>query len=343
MNIRSISVPDAYEVSQDFRFFLDWFSKCLSKVQYDTESIMDLYDPLRCPSDLLWMLADTMGFKYDDRLPEAFNRLVLLYFMSMIRLRGCRDGIILAAETNLAQFVIQSRSEEKEILSRRLEDTSIPVNSVSVTSDVEAGYIDIVYFADEIPVDACIEYVRPLGMFLFQHAGVRMDARSKIAIDPRLTDSRDMAMSFGPTFVGHYSRDDYARMQRSGSDPRKPVWYRNSVYEGTPDEKIHPGQRALMSLQLANGEEVVRSLMRSIFSLGYNPQQVGYEFSDVDYPDPPNWNLRYDSTTDAQNTPTASDGRLSVETIDPSQSTDILHPSPAVNPPMTALGDSLSS
>lgn len=303
---------------------------------------MDLYDPLRCPSDLLWMLADTMGFKYDDRLSEAFNRLVLLYFMSMIRLRGCRDGIILAAETNLTQFVIQSRSEEKEILSKRLEDTSIPVNSVSVTSDIEAGYIDIVYFADEIPVDACIEYVRPLGMFVFQHAGVHMDARSKISIDPRLTDTRDMAMSFGPTFVGHYSRDDYARMQRNGSDPRKPVWYRNSVYEVDPNERIHPGKRALMSLQLANGEEVVRALMRNIFSLGYNPQTADYVFPDIDRNDPPNWNLRYDLTTDQYNTPVAEDGQLVVGTVDTDISTDVIHPYPAVNPPMAELGDPIS-
>lgn len=343
MEIRSIPVPDIYESSQDFRFFLDWFSKCMRKTQCDIESMMDLYDPLRCPSDLLWMLADTMGFKYDDRLQESFNRLVLLYFMSMIRLRGCRDGIILAAETNLAQFVIQSRSEEKPILAKRLEDTSIPVNSASVTSDLSAGYIDIVYFSDEIPVDACIEYVRPIGMFVFQHAGVRMDARSKISIDPRLTDTRDMAMSFGPTFVGHYSRNDYARMQRTENDPRRDVWYRNSKFEVDPNPKIHPGKRALMSLQLANGEEVVKALLRNIFSLGYNPQEAGYEFSDIDYPDPPNWNLRYDSTTDAAITPVASDGKLVVGTIDPDLSTDVVHPVPAVNPPMASLGDSLAN
>lgn len=342
MNIRSVSVPDAYESSQDFRFFLDWFSKCLSKLQCDTESMMDLYDPLRCPSELLWMLADTMGFKYDDRLQEAFNRLVLLYFMSMIRLRGSRDGIILAAETNLAQFVIESRSEENEILAKRLEDTSIPINAASVTSNPEIGYIDIVYFADRIPVDACIEYVRPLGMFAFQYAGVRFDARTKISVDPRLTDTRDMAMSFGPTFVGHYSRDDYARMQRTGSDPREPVWYRNSESEGQTNPKIHPGERALYSLQLANGEEVVRSLMRNIFSLGYHPQEAGYVFPDIDYPDDPDWNLRYDYTTDQYNTPVADDGQLVVGTIDPELSEDVIHPVPAVNPPMAALGDPLS-
>jgi hypothetical protein len=130
-------MPEVYTDSQDFRFFLDWFSLCLSKTQTDIESLLDLYDTLQCPTDLLWMLADTMGFKYDDRLTPAFNRLVLLYFMSMIYLRGSRNGMILAAEANLAQFHLQDLAEQDEVLSERLEDTSVPVNSVSVTAHPE--------------------------------------------------------------------------------------------------------------------------------------------------------------------------------------------------------------
>lgn len=209
----TISVPEIYKTSADFRFFLKWFESCLTKTEYDTENLDDLYDPLRCPSDLLWMLADTMGFKYDDRLPVAFNRLVLVYFMSMIRNKGSKDGVTLAAEANLAQFNIINYGKTKDILYSRLEDTSIPVNSVYVTPHTPEGYIDVVYFSEEIPIDACIEYVRPLGMYLAQAAGVRYDARTKISIDPRLTDTANIGMSIGPTRVGHYSREDYARMQ----------------------------------------------------------------------------------------------------------------------------------
>jgi hypothetical protein len=334
-------MPDIYTDSQDFRFFLDWFSMCLSKTQYDIESMLDLYDPLRCPTDLLWMLADTMGFKYDDRLNPAYNRLVLLYFMSMIYLRGSRNGMILAAETNLAQFHLQDVTEQKEILAERLEDTSIPVNSVSVIPHPEDGYIDVVYFSENIPVDACIEYVRPLGMYAFQQAGVRMDGRTKIAIDARLTDTKDMQMSFGPTFVGHYNRADYASMQ-SGDTPRNPVWYRNSVYEGSTNPKINPGLRALNSLQLCNGEEVVMSLLPSIFSLGYGPQTTSEEFPDVEVTDPPMWNLRYDKTTDDRYTPKTQDNELVVGTLDDSRTTDIMHPRPAINNPMSQLGDPMS-
>ena len=305
MNIHDVPVPEIYLTSHDFRFFKRWFEVGMEKIQYDTENIPDLYDPQRCPADLLWMLADTMGFKYDTRLFTAFNRLVLLYFMSMIRLKGSKDGVTLAAEVNLAQFNLSDlaggyEDEEnnyypgKDILYDRLEDTSIPVNSVYVTAHTAEGFIDVVYFSENVPIDACIEYVRPLGMYCFQQAGVRFDARTKISVDARLTDSLDGAVSIGPTHVGHYSREDYSRLQKmhsmvietmgdasyrasdiDESHDRDPVYYRNSDYEdvhGTPI-RPDPGYRAMYSLQLCNNEHVFQSLFPSlkkypIFGLG---------------------------------------------------------------------------
>lgn len=173
MDIKNISLPEIYKESSDFRFFCKWFEASLERIKYDTENFFDLYDPLRCPESLLWLLADTMGYKFDDRenLPTAFNRLVLLYFMSMVYNRGSKDGVTLAAEVNLTQFSIcqkaysytdidGKRIEGNPILENRLEDTSIPVNSVYVTSHTPEGFIDVVYFSKEVPQDACIEYVR---------------------------------------------------------------------------------------------------------------------------------------------------------------------------------------
>lgn len=300
MQIEDISLPEIYKSSSDFRFFLKWFTTMLDKLRYDTVNLSDIYDPLRCPSWLLWMLADTMGFKYDDRLPTAYNRLVLVYFMSMIRYRGSKDGVTLAAQVNLAQFNILDYGQENSILYNRLEDTSVPVNAVYVTPHTPEGYIDVVYFTDKKPIDACIEYVRPLGMYMFQSSGVRMDARSKVIIDGRLTNTNDMNISIGPTHVGHYSRADYASMQQhretaaGQSHTRENVWYRNSDYEGkyTPNKSadwIDPGFRSLYSLQLCNNEHIVNSLLpdelyddkHKIFGLGYQPQ-VGVE---IEYPD----------------------------------------------------------
>lgn len=305
MDIKSIPVPAVYkEESSDFRFFMRWFELALSKIQRDTEEFFDLYDPLRCPAELLWMLGDTMGYTQDTRMSTAFNRLVLVYFMSMIRLKGSRDGVTLAAQVNLDQFKLKKYAEENSILSNRLEDTSIPSNSVYVQPHVEDGYIDLVYFSDQVPVDTCTEYVRPIGMYMVPHAGVRYDAETGIGIDVRLTDKRDIGISIGSTHVGHYSYDDYSRMQRlqisdladdfnvkdtegrtrdernSGypsdnlSDTREPVWFRNSKYEGKPDPDINPGYRALYSLQLVNGDPTLMSLISGLGLGSISPENV---------------------------------------------------------------------
>ncbi len=348
MKIKDISLPEVYKESMDFRFFMKWFEDCLNKIKFDTENMIDIYDPLRCPENILWMLADTMGYKYDDRLPASFNRLVLVYFMSMIRLKGSKDGITLAAETNLAQFRIRMLSvtgyedengefvEPKDILGNRLEDTTIPANSVYVTPHTDKGYIDVVYFSTEIPVDACIEYVRPLGMYLFQHAGVKFDAKVKVSVDARLTNSNYKDISIGATHVGHYRRDDYARMHRGDKDKRNDVWYRNSKYEGEPNPKLNPGERALYSLQLSNNEQIVKSLIDPIFSIGKGPEKVEVTYPD-DYlmkPDNPRWNLRYDRKLDESIT-------KDTWTVD-DRTKNILNPRPAVNPIMHNVGDAMS-
>ena len=346
MDLQNVSIPEIYLSSADFKFFRDWFIAALTKIHYDTEHFFDLYDPLRCPADLLWLLADTMGFKYDDRLPAAYNRLVLLYFMSLIRNRGSRDGVALGAEVNLAQFNILSYGAESEILYDRLEDPSIPVNSVYVQGHVEDGYIDIVYFSEAIPTDACIEYVRPLGMYCFQRAGVEYGGRTRVSVDAKLTDANDVGVSIGPTHIGHYSREDYASLQKQKtysnkvdtSDTRRPVYYRNSVYELAHPEarpSIDPGLRALYSLQLCNNEHIVRSLLPSIFGLGYHPDETILYPDDQPLPEiepgVPAYNLRYDKLQEESIS-------SNVSTVD---SGTALDPRPKVNPAMFQIGESI--
>lgn len=348
MNIRDVSLPECYLESQDFRFFVDWFATSLDKTRYDHEHFFDLFDPLRCPEWLLWLLSDSEGYKFDNRLPSSFCRLVLMYFMQMIRLKGSKDGVTLAAEVNLAQFNLLQYGIEKEILYNRLEDTSIPVNSVYVTPHVDKGYFDVVYFATEKPIDACIEYVRPLGMYAFQHAGVRFDASAEIAVDARLTDVRDMTVSLGPTRVGHYSREDYARTQRMSNESeqspdmnhtRRDAWKSNSDVQ---EADINPGLRAVYSLQLSNNEHMFRSLLKPIFDLGYEPQDdsqasqdrlnVSDKFLDNDN-NPRWWNLRYDIESDKFITPEVV---VNDTVVGPTTS------KPRVAPVMTTFGDAMA-
>jgi len=355
MKIRDIAVPEVYEKSADFRFFLKWFDYALSKTQYDTANMVDLYDPLRCPKDLLWMLGDTMGYQYDDRdgLCEAFNRFVMLYFMSMIRYKGSQLGVTLAAEVNLKQKDINDYGKENEILYSRLEDTSIPNNSVYVESNVDSGYINVVYFTDETPIDTCIEYVRPLGMYCFQYAGVRIDSNTKISVDARLAKATDATGIVGPTKVGHYNRNDYARLQKmkhesapellNTSDTRRMVYSNNSEIEGDP--KVNAGYRALNSLQMANNEHIVKSLFsKPIFNLGYGPRLEVDTIVDTDVNDP-KFNLKYNRTTDLQSYddyyPTTE--HLPVDTLDTSKTSTPVDPKPKVNGIMTQFGEQLDT
>lgn len=384
MKFEDISVPEIYKESWDFRFFLKWIWTCLAKVKYDTEHVIDNYDPLKCKKELLWLLGDTVGFKYDDRLPTSFNRLVILYFMDMIRRKGSKSGVTFAAEVNLAQFDLISyingyidedgnKVEGKEILSNRLENVSVPVNAVYVAPHTREGYIEVVYFSEEKPIDACIEYVRPLGMYIFQHAGVRFDSRTQISIDARLTHITEIGESLGPTHVADYTRGDYASMQKVDDVPegyeytasglhvtpteeRNPVWYRNSTFEQTTSGNINPGYRALYSLQLCNNEHVVKSLIDPMFSLGFGPQKQSDVYSDEpyyikedgvtvvnprsylkpEYKDKPVYNLRYDRDLELSIT-------TNVTTLDEDNDPGTkLKPIPAVNPIMSTIGDAIA-
>lgn len=359
MKIRDIPVPECYLESADFRFFLKWFDYALTKTQYDITNLADLYDPLRCPKDLLWMLGDTMGYQYDDRLCAAFNRFAMLFFMSLIRHKGSKTGVTLAAEVNLKQFDINAYGEEKEILYNRLEDTSIPVNSVYVDSNVKDGYINVVYFSDKVPVDSCIEYVRPLGMYCFQYAGVRVDSTTKISVDARLANVSDATGIVGPTRVGHYTRDDYARMQKmineekmqyNPKDTRAKAYARSSTAEKYPT--VDAGYRALSSLQLANNSHIVKALINLndtmpdvsnplaadhnntkipdvIFAQGVT--EVGITVPDDIRMSDPKYNLLYDKTTSEQINP-------AVYTSEPGSTPN--NPIPKVSPTqMTADGE----
>lgn len=345
MNFSDISIPEVYKQSADFRFFLKWIEICFSEIQNKTDNLIDLLDPQRCPAHLLWLLGDTCGYKYDERASIAFNRLVILHFAKLIRNRGSRVGLTFAAQINLAQFNLQASALEDPILEDRLEDTSLPVNAVSVSAFPKKGYIDLIYYSEQVPTDICIEYVRPVGMYCFSHAGVSVNARTKVSVDARLTNLNDGNVNPGPAFIAHYRRSDYASLQTATDGKlaeRRSVFYRNMDYEKYPlPGLIDPGYRSLCSLQLCNNEHIVKALLPSleepdaIFSIGFNPQDVETVFPDnyLKHDDDPYYNLRIDRDLEESFTP-------SVYTVESAK--NILEPKPGVNPVMGALGDAIS-
>lgn len=348
MTFSDIPLPEVYEESADFRFFVKWIELCLTEIQYKTDNFINLLDPQRCPTNLLWLLGETCGYKYDDRALVAFNRLVILHFAKLINYRGSKTGITLAAELNLAQLNLKAYAKENEILEERLEDTSIPVNSVNVIYNTKLGYIDLVYYAESLPTDICTEYVRPLGMYLFSHAGVAINARTKVSVDARLTNLNDGNVVPGPAFMAHYRREDYARLQKyldpesQKPAPRRDVYNRNMDHEKVPAKGlVNPGYRSLYSLQISNNEHIVKALLPSleepeqIFSLGYGPQDVEVKYPDnyLKNGDDPFYNLRLDRDLEESYTP-------QVYTVETAKG--VTSPKPGVNPPMATMGDAIS-
>ena len=116
-------------------------------------------------------------------------------------------------------------------------------------------------------------------MYCFQSAGVRIDSLTKISVDARLAKAADLVDLIGATKVGHYTRNDYARLQRMRNEPsqinnvadtRATVYSANSDVESIP--RVNAGYRALSSLQMANNEHIVKSLFsKPIFDLGFGP------------------------------------------------------------------------
>jgi hypothetical protein len=120
-------------------------------------------------------------------------------------------------------------------------------------------------------------------------------------------------------------------------------------------ENIHPGYRALYSLQLCNNEQIMKALIDPVFSLGYGPQEVGVTYPDNYmkepgqplrddwynytsqnvYSDKPIWNLRFDKEAEEA---LGTD----IYTLDDDRTESIVKPRPAVNPIMSELGDAMA-
>lgn len=245
MNIKDISIPEVYQDSYDFRMLVELISKNIELLQYNIENLDNIYDPQSCPSQIMPSLCDTIGYEYNDTFTTSYNRLVLMYFIDMIRLRGSLRGLTLAAALNLAQFKILDESvtgydsdtgfvKPKAILKDRLSSNQYPVNASHVDIDEQNDVINIVYYSERYPEDACLKYVRPAGMYIHSTCGVNVSVEDGISVDARLTTSEDAAQQsdISPimTRVAEYSRQDYASLENN-IVTRKTSNYRNSRVE----------------------------------------------------------------------------------------------------------------
>ena len=78
-------VPEIYKESRDFRVFLKLLDIIINSSKYDIDNWTILYDPLLCPDRFLPLLADIIGYRYDNDLSVTENRIIMHEFNSMIK------------------------------------------------------------------------------------------------------------------------------------------------------------------------------------------------------------------------------------------------------------------
>jgi hypothetical protein len=149
----------------------------------------------------------------------------------------------LTVDSNAVNFEAEIRA--RAITEDRLDDTSLPNNAVAISVNTDAFMIDergrvrlernepyfinVIYFSETVPVDACLEYVRPMGMYLFQHAGVKLSAQNRVLLHPTLGDQFN---NHQPVQVDVWGR----RLLGSGSQRINPnERFSPSIYGGVGD------------------------------------------------------------------------------------------------------------
>ena len=143
-------VPQVYKNSRDFKALLTLLDIVLNLSKYEIDNIKDLYDPMKCPVQLLPYLAEMVGYKYNNKDSVRENRIIIANFAKLIHYRGSETGIKLAAALSL-----NSAGKEEEI-----QDLSF----LQVIYNRENATIQIFYPREHTKVRNLIDYVRPVGM-----------------------------------------------------------------------------------------------------------------------------------------------------------------------------------
>lgn len=145
-------VPESYYESRDYRVFLKLFGAVASVFKSNIDSFPGLYDPDNCPDNLLPLLANLVGYDYNDGVTIEGNRTIIKYFPYLIRYRGSEEGIKLA--------VVLTANTTPGI------DGEYTLDNIIVEFDYETGLIKIYCPSKEPLRKDLLEVVRPVGTFI---------------------------------------------------------------------------------------------------------------------------------------------------------------------------------
>lgn len=141
-------VPEVYSESRDYRVFLRLLSVLISVLKDKVDRVPTLYSSDECPKDLLYLLADMVGYNLDSSRTVQSNRMIVSNYPVMLRNRGSRTGLKMAAALSL-----NSKSASP----------SYSLDNILIEYDFDKGLIKIYYPSDEELDFDLIEAVRPIG------------------------------------------------------------------------------------------------------------------------------------------------------------------------------------
>ena len=141
-------VPEVYSESRDYRVFLRLLSLLISVLKDKVDRVPTLYSSDECPKDLLYLLADMVGYSLDSSRTTQSNRMIISNYPVMLRNRGSRTGLKMAAALSL-----NSKSSSP----------SYSLDNILIEYDFDKGLIKIYYPSDEELDFDLIEAVRPIG------------------------------------------------------------------------------------------------------------------------------------------------------------------------------------
>lgn len=170
-------VPEIYRDSRDFRVFLKLIDIIINSSKYDIDNWTTLYDPKLCKDQFLPLLADLIGYRYDNSLSVMENRIIMSEFNSMIKNKGSEIGLKIAAALSMnAQLASDPTSEEYIRAVSQLQ-------FLELFYDYETGVIRIYYPHDLKKIRDLFKYVRPVGSFLEFILTEFPEPESDLAID----------------------------------------------------------------------------------------------------------------------------------------------------------------
>lgn len=138
-------VPDVYLESRDYKVFLRLLDILYSNTKYDLDNWIQLYNPYNTPYDFLYLLADFVGYDYNNKIGIFESRIIIDNFVDILKNRGSKIGI-----KQMLTVIINSRyaaNPEIDELREAVENLS----HLEIYFDYNNGYIEI-YFPKNYPI-----------------------------------------------------------------------------------------------------------------------------------------------------------------------------------------------